>query len=476
MFLELPLLLAESKNSMTVPEKVEVGSTSIDPCKLGAESFRKRYNLKYAYLTGAMYKGIASSEVVIAMGKAGLMGFLGTAGLHLTEVEENIQRIQQQLPSSSNYGMNLIHSLDNPQSEMDSVELYIKYGITRIEAAAFMSVTKALVYYRVSGIFEDSEGVVDCKHNIMAKISRPEIAKVFLSPPPDHLVKELLESGKITQKQAELASGIALSADICVEADSAGHTDQGIATVLLPSIQSLRTEISKSYDYSHPIHVGLAGGIGTPQAALSAFMMEADFILTGSINQCTVEARISDTVKDLLQEINVQDTAYAPAGDMFELGAKVQVLKKGVFFPARANKLYDLYRQYNAWEEMPENTRKQIERQYFQKSFEQVWHEVKIYHQSKASGNFESITIKPKAKLALVFRWYFAYSTRIALAGDKANTVDFQVHTGPALGAFNQWVKGTELESWRNRSVVIIAEKVMRGAENLLTHQLRKYV
>lgn len=79
---------------------------------------------------------------------------------------------------------------------------------------------------------------------------------------------------------------------------------------------------------SRQIHIGLAGGIGTPQAAVAAFMMGADFILTGSINQCTVEAGTSDCVKNLLQEINVQDTDYAPAGDMFELGAKAQVLKK----------------------------------------------------------------------------------------------------------------------------------------------------
>lgn len=53
--------------------------------------------------------------------------------------------------------------------------------------------------------------------------------------------------------------------------------------------------------------------------------------MTGSINQCTVEAGTSDDVKDLLQQLNIQDTDYAPAGDMFEMGAKIQVMKKGVF-------------------------------------------------------------------------------------------------------------------------------------------------
>ena len=43
---------------------------------LGSATFREDYGIKYAYLAGGMYRGIASSELVIALGKAGLMGFL----------------------------------------------------------------------------------------------------------------------------------------------------------------------------------------------------------------------------------------------------------------------------------------------------------------------------------------------------------------------------------------------------------------
>ena len=119
-----------------------------------------------------------------------------------------------------------------------------------------------------------------------------------------------------------------------------GHTDQGVALALMPAMFRLRDDLMARHRYHRKIRVGAAGGIGTPHAAAAAFVMGADFILTGSINQCTVEAGTSDAVKDMLQEINVQDTAYAPAGDMFEIGARVQVLKKGLFFPARANKLH----------------------------------------------------------------------------------------------------------------------------------------
>jgi trans-AT polyketide synthase/acyltransferase/oxidoreductase domain-containing protein len=258
--------------------------------------------------------------------------------------------------------------------------------------------------------------------------------------------------------------------DLCVEADSGGHTDQGVAYTLIPAMITLRDEMMEKYGYSKKVRVGAAGGIGTPGAASAAFILGADFILTGSINQCTVEAGTSDTVKNLLQQINVQDTDYAPAGDMFELGAKVQVLRKGVFFPARANKLYDLYRQFNSLEEIDEKTRKQLQERYFRRSFEEVFQESKAF---SPPGEVEKALHNPKHKMALVFKWYFGYGTRLALDGDEDYTVDYQVQCGPALGAFNQWIKGTALEDWRNRHVNEIAEKIMRQTAETLNNRFQ---
>lgn len=448
--------------------------TDIDAEALGSLTFRKRYNIRYAYLAGAMYKGVASKELVVAMGRAGLLGFLGTGGMQLEAVDRDIHFIQRSLPGAS-FGMNLICNINHPQVEMDTADLFLKRQITCVEAAAFMRMTPALVHYRISGLRMRADGGVECRHRIIAKLSRPEVARAFLSPPPPDIVEQLLSSGRITAQQKELAKRIPMSHDICVEADSGGHTDQGVAAVLLPAIQRIKAQMEQAHLYQERIHVGLAGGIGTPQAAVAAFMMGADFILTGSINQCTVEAGTSACVKDLLEGIDIQDTDYAPAGDMFELGAQVQVLKKGTFFPARANKLFMLYSHYDSWQAIPEKLRQQIESRYFQRSFEQVWQEVSSYHASK--GRHETLQRAEsnlKHKLALVFRWYFGYTSRLALSGDERNRADFQIHTGPALGAFNQWVKGSPLQSWRNRHVDQIAEKLMRDTAELLDGQIRR--
>ncbi|RBL89852.1 ACP S-malonyltransferase [Chitinophaga flava] len=441
--------------------------------RLGSRAFREDYGIKYAYLAGAMYRGIGSKELVIRMARSNMLGFIGTGGMSLAEIEKNIQGVQRELTNGEAYGMNLLHNIIDPAFEMQTVALFLKYGIKKVEAAAYMQMTPSLVYYRLSGLRKHHDGTVICDHKILAKVSRPEVAEVFMRPAPEKIVNKLLEERLITEEQAALSRMVPMSYDICVEADSGGHTDGGVALVLLPSVQRLRTDIQKEYRYNTPIRVGLAGGIGTPQAVACAYIMGADFVLTGSINQCTVEAGTSDAVKDLLQDINVQDTDYAPAGDMFEIGGKVQVLKKGVLFPARANKLFALYTQYNSLEEIPEKTMLQLEKNYFKKPLGTIWEETKTYLRDKGDQRIiEEAEKHPKSKMALVFRWYFDYSNKLAFEGNTDEKVNFQVHTGPALGAFNQWVKGTELENWRNRHADKIGIKMMEEAAGLLKETL----
>ncbi|HHF7032186.1 TPA: ACP S-malonyltransferase [Streptococcus mutans] len=448
------------------------GETTVNLAeKFGSEQFKKNYNLNYAYIAGAMYRGVSSKELVVAMGKAGFMAFLGTGGLPIDEIEESIQYIQAKLLHGEAYGMNLLCNAHNPEKEDELIKLYIKYDIRNFEASAYMSMTLALVKLRINGITKDDTGNIIIKHRIIAKVSRPEIAEQFLSAPPERIVKKLLENGEITKEEAELAVYISMADDICVEADSGGHTDQGVGYVILPTIQKLRDEIAKKNSYKNRVRVGLAGGIGTPAAVASAFLMGADFVVTGSINQCTVEAGTSEVVKDMLEKINIQDTAYAPAGDMFEMGAIVQVLKRGVFFPARANKLYELYKNHNSISEIDFDTQERIQKKYFKRNFEEVYSEVKKYTNSL---KIEKAERDPKYKMALIFKWYFRYTTQLALHGDDKLKVDYQVHCGPALGAFNQWVKGTELESWKNRHVDKIAIKLLEEAMELLESQSKR--
>lgn len=447
----------------------------IDPASLGDSAFRAEYGVRYAYTAGAMYKGIASEALVVALAKAGLIGYFGTGGLTLSKIGAAIGSIQAQVTDGQPIGMNLLHSIDRPELEEQTVDLFFSRGIRFVEAAAYTDVTASVVRYRLRGLTRGPGGAIVTPHLVLAKVSRPEVARAFMRPAPEEMVRELVAEGRITPHEAELARFIPVAGDICVEADSGGHTDQGVAYALMPAILHLRDEMMSGHAYQKRIRVGAAGGIGTPEAAAAAFIMGADFITTGSINQCTVEAGTSESVKDLLQDMNVQDTAYAPAGDMFETGAKVQVLRKGVFFPGRANKLYELYTRFDSLDEIDAWTRKQIEEKYFRCSFEDVWSETKSYYSSVEPG-FDQSEPSPKRKMALIFRWYFIHTMRLAIRGVEEDRVNYQVQCGPALGAFNQWVKGTPLESWRNRHVGDIGERIMNGAAALLSKRYAEMV
>ena len=469
-----PLVVAEEGDRSHWSGSSPNGQTEARPypdgSALGNEQFKKDYNLRYAYVTGSMYRGIASEQMVVKVGKAGMLGFYGTAGASLEKIEEAILSIQKELCHGEAYGMNLLHQPENLSMEERTVDLYLKHQVRIIEVSAYMSLTPAVVRYRAKGLKRDMGGGIAIANRIIAKVSRPEVAQTFLSPVPEYLLAKMIQENRITTEDAALLRAVPVADDITVEADSGGHTDQGMPYVLMPVMLSLRNDMMKKYGYSRKIRIGAAGGIGSPESAAAAFVMGADYLVTGSINQCTVEANTSNAVKDLLQQMNVQDTEYAPAGDMFEIGARVQVLRKGLFFPARANKLYDLYRQYNSLDEIDRNTRKMIQEKYFHRSFEEVYQEVRSHYPPQEIAKAEQ---NPKRKMVMIFKWYFARSTQLALSGNQDYKVDYQIHCGPALGAFNQWVKGTPLEDWRNRHADEIGAKLLQETAELLSRRFQ---
>jgi trans-AT polyketide synthase/acyltransferase/oxidoreductase domain-containing protein len=442
------------------PRRAELTAQS-----LGSAGFRRDYNVAYAYAAGGMYRGIASVDLVVRMGRAGLLAFFGTAMLGRADVESAVRSIQQALPDGAPYGVNLVHSPADPGAEEAVVDVCLARGVRVLEASAFMSITPALVRYRAKGLRRGPGGTAIVTNRIIAKVSRPEVARPFLSPAPAEILQRLVAGGAITADEAALARTVPLAEDLCVEGDSGGHTDRGVLAVLLPAILDLRDRLAAEHGYRHQVRVGAAGGLGTPSAVAVAFMLGADFVLTGSINQCTVEAGISDAAKDLLEQAGVHDTAYAPAGDMFEIGAQVQVLQRGVFFPGRANRLYQLYRHFEALEDIDAKIRDMVQEKYFRRTFDEVWADVRAYQPAR---EIERAERNPKYRMSLIFRWYLGRATMSALDGDPDRRVDYQIHCGPAMGGLNEWLRGGDLEHWRQRHADDLGRRIMQGAAELI--------
>lgn len=436
------------------------------PQQLGDPSFQTFHGVKYAYAAGAMANGIASEELVITLGKEKILSSFGAAGLVPERIEKAIYRIQEALPNAP-YAFNLIHSPSENAIERGAVNLYLKYGVTTVEASAFLNLTPNIVYYRAAGLSLNSENQIEIKNKIIAKISRVEVATKFLQPAPEKFLKLLVSQGLITELQANLAAQVPMADDITVEADSGGHTDNRSLVCLLPSILRLRDEIQEKYNYKTSVRVGAAGGIGTPQSTLAAFMMGAAYVVTGSVNQSCIEAGASIHTKNLLAQADMTDVMMAPAADMFEMGVKLQVLKRGTLFPMRSQKLFEFYKIYNSIDEIPKIDREELEKQVFRKTLEEVWQDTVTYFSQRDPEQITRADNNPKRKMALIFRWYLGLSSRWSNFGEQGREMDYQIWCSPAIGAFNNWVKGSYLAEPNNRRVVDVADHIMTGAAYL---------
>jgi trans-AT polyketide synthase/acyltransferase/oxidoreductase domain-containing protein len=166
----------------------------------------------------------------------------------------------------------------------------------------------------------------------------------------------------------------------------------------------------------------------------------------------------------MLAEAEQADVCMAPSADMFELGVKVQVLKRGTMFPLRAAKLYELYCRHNCYEEIPAKQRDILEADFFKCSFSEEWQQTKQFFARRDPKQIELAENKPKHKMALVFRSYLGRSSNWANSGDASRKIDYQIWCGPAMGAFNHWAKGTFLEKTENRRTVTVAMNLLFGA------------
>lgn len=448
------------------------------PEYLGDPAFIAAHQLRFPYVGGSMARGIASVPLVSELAQAGMLGFFGAAGLSPIRVEKEIQALIEALdPQGLSWGVNLIHSPQEPRLEFELVELFLKKEVRRVEASAFLKLEPSVVYYSTHGLKRDPDThKIVRKNHLFAKISREEVARHFLSPPPESLLERLLNQQKITEEEFKLARQIPICSDLTVEADSGGHTDNRPLGPLFSTISHLRDELQVHYGYKHidPVRIGAAGGLGTPAAIASAFALGAAYVLIGSIHQSCQESGLSADGKQMLAKAKMTDVIMTASADMFEMGVKVQVLKRGIMMGMRGNLLYDLYTHYSHIEAIPPSTIKELERTIFWKPVDEIWQETINFFKQVDPSQITRAETDAKHRMALIFRWYLGNSSRWPIQGTVERKIDYQIWCGPAMGAFNQWVKGSFLEQPSERKIKQVALNLMVGAAQITRAQQLK--
>lgn len=431
---------------------------------LGDRSFCETHGVRFPYVVGEMANGLTTTRMVIEAVRAGFLGFFGAAGLEPARIEDAVAQLSRELGADAPWGSNLIHSPQEPALEGATVEVYLRRGVRRVSASAFMKLTPPVVRYAAAGLTADAGGQVRRRHHLFAKISRPETARLFLAPPPREMLDALVSAGQLTREEADLARRVPLAGDVTVEADSGGHTDNRPLAAIFPSIARAAADLAAEHGYRREVRLGAAGGIGTPSAVAAAFALGAAYVLTGSVNQAARESGLGESGKALLAQAGVADVAMAPAADMFELGAQVQVLRRGTLFAARARRLREIYKSFDSIEEIPAAERARLEKEIFQLPLETVLEQTERFWAARDPRQNERAGRDPKHRMALCFRWYLGQSSRWAIADDPTRKADYQIWCGPAMGAFNDWVRGSFLEDPSRRTVAQIGRNLLEGA------------
>jgi PfaD family protein len=443
---------------------------------LGDRAFAAAHGVRFPYVAGEMANGIATTRMVMALARAELLGFFGAAGLAPERVERAVSELDSALGRRAGWGVNLIHSPAEPAIEERVAELLLRHGVPRISASAYLDITPAVARCATVGLRLDRDGAVVRPVHIFAKVSRPETAVAFMSPVPPPILDELVRRGHLTAAEAALAARVPVATDVTVEADSGGHTDNRPLAVILPTVLALRDELTGRYGYQRPIRVGAAGGLGTPVAVAGAFALGAAYVLTGSVNQLAVESGVSDDARALLGQADLADVTMAPAADMFEMGVRVQVLRRGTMYAMRADRLYEMYRDHPSIEAIPGPTLAALERDVLHATVDEIWAETHAFWQRRDPAQLVRAERDPRHRMALTFRWYLGKSSRWAIEGDTTRRTDYQLWAGPAVGAFNRWTRGSFLAEPAERTVTQIALNLLEGAAVVTrAHQARTF-
>ncbi|XVV00827.1 ACP S-malonyltransferase [Actinosynnema sp. CA-248983] len=381
---------------------------------LGSAELRAAYGVRHAVLAGSLDHGVTSPELLRRLSDAGLFGFHGTR--HLTE--QAVRESLEALRPVARYGLAWPTHLD----EEAVADLYLAHDVRYVEVAGgHTGVSPQLVRFRFAG----------GPRHVLVRVGDPATAARFLRPPTAEVLRRLVSTGHLTARDARVAAGLPLATDLVVDRDW---------PAVLPAVAALGGA-----------RVG-AAGVGTPAAVAAAFALGADFVMTTNVNQATPQAATSDTAKDLLAALDVADVRDALDPDLFELGGRSPVARRGTLYAGRADRLHRLYLRHDRIEDLGDEQRAELERTHFRRPLHEVW------------SGLGATARDDRHRMALVFSAYCREATRAALTGVPGRRLDYRIPTGADMGAFNRFAAGTPLEEWSARHVDRIAEELLSRA------------
>lgn len=382
-------------------------------------TFLARVGARRPWVVGGMAYGIASVPLVTRAAEAGCLAFYGAAGVPMPEVERALACLDPAL----SVGVNVAHH-PHPTRDGALLRCVARHGLRFVEASGFLRPTPELLGYRFGGLADG-----EAPRFLMVKLSRTEAAARWLAPPPLRTVRRAVDEGWLTAAEAEGCRGSALADALVLEGDSGGHTDRRSWLTLLPVVRAMGGNT--------PTWLGVAGGLGTPEAVAAALAAGADFALGGSVHQSCREAGVRGDVRRWLEDAGPEDFAYAPSPVRFGTSARVQVLGRPTPFARHAQRVEAIWKAG-----MPSPDDQGFLEARLGSSLEAAWARTAAWLEAHDPALLAAAR-GPRDELALMCRGWLARCARRAVDDDGSD--DVQVWCGPALAALNARTSGTPL-------------------------------
>lgn len=435
---------------------------------LGSLSFKKEYHTELAYAVGGIRDGISSGPMLKKLADSNILGYLGTKGLDIHETNRLLEDALNMV-GLEKIGVHVSCDVLKPEYSNQQLKLMIDKDIRRLQLSGYQRPDEWIYEYRIRNIRYSEKHKVVSPYKLLVCVNNLKAAEEFLKPIDKDYIKKMIELNKLTQIEAEMVAALPVCDDICIDNTGIGAGGFG----WISSIKKLIDRICTPHSLKKRVRVGICGGIGNPQMLAMAFFAGADFVMTGTINQCTVEAETSTHVKDLLQAAKENDFAFVPADDLFEFGEKMSVLKRGTLYPTRAQKVYDIYSKYASVDEISETDTKLLTEKYFGIGLQEMYQRI-----MGIVSETERILIseQSKYKLGLIMKGYLQACFHQAQAGEKATEINYGIAVECDMADINRWLQGTDIEHWNRRSIDIIAKRIMEEGEEYLKDTCQQYV
>ena len=416
----------------------------IYPEWLGDRSFGEAHGVRFPYVAGEMANGIATTRLVIALARAGMLGFFGAAGLGSSRGRAGRRRTVRHARRRRHWGVNLIHSPNEPALEERVADLLSGAACARSPRRRSWGSRPRSCAAPPRGLTVDAPAGSSGRAHLFAKVSRPEVAGMFMAPAPGgRCSRRSWRAGQLTAERGRAGGAGPRRRGRHRRGRLRRAHRQPAARCALPDHpRAARRARRGTVTRTDPGGRGRRAGHAAARWP-AAFALGAAYVLTGSVNQACGRVRALRPRREDARPGRVADVIDGARGRHVRAWAsRCRCCKRGTMFGARAAKLYEAYRSLPLAGGNPRRRRARLERRRCTPRSTRSGPTPSEFWQQRDPGEIARASATPSTR----WRWSSAGTSgnqaSWAIDGEPDRRADYQILVRARDGRVQRWTQG----------------------------------